>query len=399
MPILDRRGLKDWSRERKLVLKREDGNGCRTRGKRSRDEGTSSPRERRRRERLEKLLREREDARRMRRIALSLRRLRRRSARRRLRLSAEWQSSERRSERRLEVTEVAEIALSLAAGAELVEMTDQDVAMMDLGEEMTDPGEMEPRDQVLEVLPGDPAVVDGGTGSRRRMRSGDPGVAVPEVALLQDAMIVICAEVLLQDVDLLLERTEMLGPGDVEVVLPPGEMIEEAVTRGQLEVVLHMKTGKYDVEDHLLVVMVEIVEDMIAVIAKAGMVVAVPGEEEAEIVMVAIVKCVVEDPGMMIVEDPLVMMVAVPLRDVTDLPVMMDLETGDEDLLVMIVTCAVDPLEMKDLALPLRDPQENKTKAGPLLRPSVNSQLSSRLSARARFIRRVHVRPSELTVS
>merc|ERR1711902_417440 len=82
-----------------------------------------------------------------------------------------------------------------------------------------------------------------------------------------------------------------------------------------------------------------------------------------------------------------------------DLPVMMDLETGDEDLLVMIVTCAVDPLEMKDLAPPLRDPQENKTKAGPLLRPSVNSQLSSRLSARARFITRVHVRPSELCVS
>merc|ERR1711983_312151 len=105
------------------------------------------------------------------------------------------------------------------------------------------------------------------------------------------------------------------------------------------------------------------------------------------------------DPGMMIVEAPLVMMAAVLLRDVTDLPVMMDLETGDEDLLVMIVTCAVDPLEMKDLAPPLRDPQENKTKAGPLLRPSVNSQLSSRLSARARFITRVHVRPSELCVS
>ena len=75
------------------------------------------------------------------------------------------------------------------------------------------------------------------------------------------------------------------------------------------------------------------------------------------------------------------------------------LETGDEDLLVMIVTCAVDPLEMKDLAPPLRDLQENKTKAGPLSRPSVNSQLSSRLSARARFITRVHVRPSELGVS
>ena len=133
MPILDRRGLKDWSKERKLVLKREDANGCRIRGKRSRDEEMNLPRERRRRERLEKLLREREDARRMRRIALSLRRLRRRSARRRLRLSAEWRSSERRSERRPEETEVAEIALSQAAGAELVAMTDPDVETMDLG--------------------------------------------------------------------------------------------------------------------------------------------------------------------------------------------------------------------------------------------------------------------------
>merc|ERR1712172_91751 len=122
------------------------------------------------------------------------------------------------------------------------------------------------------------------------------------------------------------------------------------------------------------------------------------GEEEEEIVMVAIVKCVVEDPEMIVVA-PLVMMVAVPLRDVMDPPVMMDLETGDVDLLVMIVTCAVDPLEMKDLVPPLRDPQENKTKAGPLSRPSVNSHLSSRLSARARFITCVHVRPSELCVS
>ena len=78
------------------------------------------------------------------------------------------------------------------------------------------------------------------------MRSGDPEVVVPEGDLLQDAMIGICAEDLLQDVDLLLARIGMLGPGDVEEeeVLPPEEMIEEAVTRGQLEVVLHMKTGK-----------------------------------------------------------------------------------------------------------------------------------------------------------
>merc|ERR1719384_438166 len=231
------------------------------------------------------------------------------------------------------------------------------------------------------------------------MRSGDPGVAVPEEALLQDAMIAICGEALLLDAGLHLERTEMLGPGDEEEeeeVLHPGEMIEEAVTRGQLEAVLRMKTGKCDVEDHLLVVTEEIVEVMIAVIAMAGMVEAALGEEEEEIVMVAIVKCVVEDPEMMIVVAPLVMMVAVPLRDVMDPPVMMDLETGDVDLLVMIVTCAVDPPEMKDLAPPLRDPQENKTKAGPLSRPSVNSHLSSRLSARARFITRVHVRPSEL---
>merc|ERR1740123_1868257 len=99
---------------------------------------------------------------------------------------------------------------------------------------------------------------------------------------------------------------------------------------------------------------------------------AAPGEEEAAIVTVEIVTCVAEDTGMMIVVDLLEMMDAAPLRDV-NLPVTMDLETGAEDPLVMIV-----------LAHPHRNQQENKMMAGPLSRPSVNSQLSSRLSVRAR---------------
>merc|ERR1740123_299519 len=72
----------------------------------------------------------------------------------------------------------------------------------------------------------------------------------------------------------------------------------------------------------------------------------------------------------MIVVDLLEMMDAAPLRDVNP-P-------------VMIVTNAVDPLVMMDLAHPHRNQQENKMMAGPLSRPSVNSQLSSRLSVRAR---------------
>jgi len=205
------------------------------------------------------------------------------------------------------------------------------------------------------------------------MRSGDPGAA-PEEALLRDAMIATCAVDLhqgvdlRQDADLLLVRIEMLVPGGVAEVLPPGEMTgeaEEAVTKDQLEAVplLETATGICGVEDHL------------AVIAMAGMAVAAPGEEEAAIVTVEIVTCVAEDPGMMIVVDP--------LRDVT-LPVTMDLETGAVDLPVMIVTNAVDPLVMMDPAHPHRSQQEIKMMAGPLSRPSVNSHLSSRLSVRAR---------------
>lgn len=317
----------------------------------------------------------------MRRIGQSSRRLKRRSDRRRPRSSAGCRSSERRSERRPEGIEEAEIAPSLSAGAALVEMMDRDAEMMvlqdgemtDQGGEMMDPGEMGPSDQGLGAPPGNLAAEDGGIGSKRRMRSGDPGAA-PEEALLRDAMIATCAVDLhqgvdlRQDADLLLVRIEMLVPGGVAEVLPPGEMTgeaEEAVTKDQLEAVplLETATGICGVEDHL------------AVIAMAGMAVAAPGEEEAAIVTVEIVTCVAEDPGMMIVVDP--------LRDVT-LPVTMDLETGAVDLPVMIVTNAVDPLVMMDPAHPHRSQQEIKMMAGPLSRPSVNSQLSSRLSVRAR---------------
>ena len=347
------------------------------------------PRGRRKRGRQEKLPRWSEDVRRMRRIGQSSRRLKRRSDRRRPRSSAGCRSSERRSGRRPEGIEEAEIAPSLAAGAALVEMMDRDAEMMvlqdgemtDQGGEMMDPGEMGPSDQGLGAPPGNLAAEDGGIGSKRRMRSGDPGAA-PEEALLRDAMIATCAVDLhqgvdlRQDADLLLVRIEMLVPGGVAEVLPPGEMTgeaEEAVTKDQLEAVplLETATGICGVEDHL------------AVIAMAGMAVAAPGEEEAAIVMVEIVTCVAEDTGMMIVVDLLEMMDAAPLRDVT-LPVTMDLETGAEDLPVMIVTNAVDPLVMMDLVHPHRNQQENKMMAGPLSRPSVNSQLSSRLSVRAR---------------
>jgi len=330
----------------------------------------------------------------MRRIGQSSRRLKRRSDRRRPRSSAGCRSSERRSGRRPEGIEEAEIAPSLAAGAALVEMMDRDAEMMvlqdgemtDQGGEMMDPGEMGPSDQGLGAPPGNLAAEDGGIGSKRRMRSGDPGAA-PEEALLRDAMIATCAVDLHQDVDLLqdeallLVRIEMPGPGGVEEVeaLPPGEMIEEAeeaVTRDQPEAapLLETATGICGVED-LLAVMEESVEVTTAEIAMVETVEAAPGEEEAAIVTVEIVTCVAEDPGMMIVVDP--------LRDVT-LPVTMDLETGAVDLPVMIVTNAVDPLVMMDPAHPHRSQQEIKMMAGPLSRPSVNSHLSSRLSVRAR---------------
>merc|ERR1719154_867649 len=283
---------------------REEGNGCRTRGRRSSNVETSLPRERRKRGRLEKLPRWSEDVRRTRRIGQSSRKLKRRSGRRRPRSSAGCRSSVRRSERRPEVIEEAEIVPSLAAGAVHVETMVQDVVtmdqggeMMDQGGEMMDPGEMGLSDQGLVAPPGNLAAADGETGSKGRMRSGDPGAA-PEEALLQDAMIATCGVDLRQDVDLhqdealLLVRIEMPVPGGVEEVeaLPPGEMIEEAeeaVTRDQPEAapLLETVTGICGVED-LLAVMEESVEVTTAEIAMVETEEEAPGGEEAAIVTV-----------------------------------------------------------------------------------------------------------------
>ena len=212
MPILEKSEQKDWSRERKIVSKREEGDGCRKRGKRSNNAETSLPSARRRRGRLEKLLSAREELRRMRRTAQSSRRLRRKSVRRRQRLSAGCRSSARRTGRRPEPRGEAETALSQAAGAELVEMMDQD-AMMVPGV-MTDPGGMGPRGQEGDP-PGNLAAVVGEIESRGRMRSGDPG-ADPEEAHLPGAALLQGAD-LHPDVAHLLVRTgEMQDPGDVE---------------------------------------------------------------------------------------------------------------------------------------------------------------------------------------
>merc|ERR1719234_1753419 len=124
----------------------------------------------------EKLPRWSEDVRRTRRIGQSSRRLKRRSGRRRPRSSAGCRSSVRRSERRPEVIEEAEIVPSLAAGAVHVETMVQDVEtmdpggeMMDQGGEMMDPGEMGLSDQGLVAPLGTLAAADGETGSKGRM--------------------------------------------------------------------------------------------------------------------------------------------------------------------------------------------------------------------------------------
>merc|ERR1719350_1808564 len=98
--------------------------------------------------------------------------------------------------------------------------------MMDRGvmtvlDVMTDLGGTGPRGLALEAPPGNLAVEAGEIGSRKRMMSGDRGVALEEEALLPGVD-------LRQDVDPLPARTgEMLDPGGVEEGLPPGEMIEE----------------------------------------------------------------------------------------------------------------------------------------------------------------------------
>lgn len=319
-------------------------------------------------------------------------------------MSAGCRSRGRRTGRRPGATGEPETVPSLAAGADPAETMGQD-ATMDRGvmmvlDAMTDLGGTGPRGLALEAPPGDLAVEAGETGSRKRMMSGDRGAALEEEALLPGVD-------LRQDVDPLPARTgEMLDPGGVEEDLPPGEMIEEqeeAASREEaVAAVVTLETVTcVVVVDLLLAVMT--VEALIVVIVMAEMVAAVPGEEEAVIVMVVIGKCVVEDLllAVMIVTcdvDLLGMMIVVT----EDLLVTMDPMTGVVDLPVMIVKCVVDPLVMTDLLVdPLvsRDQLEIKMMAGPLSRPSVNSQLCSRFIARVRVFYRACTCSSELCVS
>lgn len=298
-------------------------------------------------------------------------------------MSAGCRSRGRRTGRRPGATGEPETVPSLAAGADPAETMGQD-ATMDRGV-MMDQGGTGPRGLALEAPPGDLAVEAGEIGSRKRMMSGDRGAALEEEALLPGVD-------LRQDVDPLPARTgEMLDPGGVEEDLPRGEMIEEQEEAALKEeaaaagVTLETVTCVV-VVDLLLAVMT--VEALIVVIVMAEMAAAVPGEEEAVIVMVEIGKCVVEDLllAVMIVTcdvDLLGMMIVVT----EDRLVTMDPMTGVVDLPVMIVKCVVDPLVMTDLLVdPLvsRDQLEIKMMAGPLSRPSVNSQLCSRFIARVR---------------
>merc|ERR550517_1309553 len=201
-----------------------------------------------------------------------------------------------------------------------------------------DPGEMGPRDQ--EVQPGDLAAVAGGTGSRGRMRSGDPGAAQEEAPL--------------QDVDLLLvTRTEKIrGLGDAEDPHQE-ERIEEVVAAsregaaGTLVV-----TGTVEVTGIAVMVSAGVTTEETAMVETG---VEHGEEEEAEnetsetvIVMSAVealpdvTTCAV-DPGMMI-------------AGTGDLPVMKGQTIGAAAPALMIVTCAVDPLVTKIDVDPVTDP-------------------------------------------
>ena len=400
MLILVKSEQKDWNRERKIVSKREEGSGCRKRRKRSNNAEMSLPSVRRRRERLEKLLSAREELRRTLRTAQSSRRSRRRSGRRRPRLSAGCRSRGRRTGRRPEATGEAETALSQAAGAELLAETMDQEGMMVPGV-MTDPGGMGLRG--LEVdPPGNLAAAAGETGSRKRMRSGDQGAA-PEEAPLPGVVLLQGVDLHLDVAHLLVRTGEMQDPGGVEEAEEahhPGEMIEvkvEAASREEVVVAVTLEiaaTGTCAVEDLLVVMIVETVEALTAGIVMAEMVAAAPGEEEAVIVKVEIVRCAAEVLllAVMIVTcvvDLLGMMIVAT----EDLPAMMDPVTGAVDLPVMTVTCDVDPLVMMDLVDPLvtRDRPE-KMMAGQLSRPSVNSQLPSRFINRVRACSNVRER-------
>lgn len=301
-------------------------------------------------------------------------------------MSAGCRSRGRRTGRRPGATGEPETVPSQAAGADPAETMGQD-ATMDRGvmmvlDAMTDQGGTGPRGLALEAPPGDLAVEAGEIGSRKRMMNGDRGAALEEEALLPGVD-------LRQDVDPLPARTgEMLDPGGVEEDLPRGEMIEEqeeAASKEEAAAAVTLETVTCVVVVDLLLAAMT-VEALIVVIVMAEMAAAVPGEEEAVIVMVEIGKCVVEDLllAVMIVTcdvDLLGMMIVVT----EDRLVTMDPMTGVVDLPVMIVKCVVDPLVMTDLLVdPLvsRDQLEIKMMAGPLSRPSVNSQLCSRLIAR-----------------
>merc|ERR1719438_503424 len=351
-------------------------------------------REKRRRGRRERLLSGRGELKRTPRTGPSSRRSKRRSGRRRPRLNAGCRSRERRTGRRPEATGEVETVPSQAAGADPAEMMGQD-AMMVLGAMMdrdvtTDRGGMELRGLDLVAPLGDPVAAAGETGSRERMMSGDQGAALEEEGLLPGVD-------LRQDVDPLPARTgEMLDPGGVEEDLLPGEMIEEqeeAALREEAAAAVTLETVTCVVVVDLLLAAMT-VEALIVVIVMAEMAAAAPGEEEVAIVMVEIAKCVVEALLLAVMIVTCFVMIGTCVVDLLgmmivateDLLVTTDPMTGVVDLPVMTVTCVVDPLVMTDLVDPLvsRDQLEIKMMAGPLSRPSVNSQLCSRFIARVR---------------
>merc|ERR1719438_740429 len=334
-------------------------------------------REKRRRGRRERLLSGRGELKRTPRTGPSSRRSKRRSGRRRPRLNAGCRSRERRTGRRPEATGEVETVPSQAAGADPAEMMGQD-AMMVLGAMMdrdvtTDRGGMELRGLDLVAPLGDPVAAAGETGSRERMMSGDQGAALEEEGLLPGVD-------LRQDVDPLPARTgEMLDPGGVEEGLLPGETIEEqeeAALREEAAAAVTLETVTCVVVVDLLLVAMT-VEALIVVIVMVEIAKCVV---EALLLVVMIVTCVVMIRTCVV--DLLGMMIVVT----EDLLVTTDPMTGVVDLPVMTVTCAVDPLVMTDLVDPLvsRDQLEIKMMAGPLSRPSVNSQLCSRFIARVR---------------
>lgn len=324
------RGSSVLREERKIGLKKGGVNGCKTREMKNSDAEMRSPREKEKKERLEKLLSDREELRKMKRDVLISRELSKRREKKRRRSRTGWQDRRKRRERRCRIEGIKMAAKGVVALGE-AEVTARKMVpgqVEEHGDQVEEVGGIENR---VNVMNGQDHVVPEAPGEK--------GTEMTETGCLQDVALLHLEIVMDLTVDPAVTMVLIVAMiGVTIVVMIDAMMVLLSVVDLHLDVVslLHETIGgvEEEIDPHaeiirLLVVeetkMIEVVcgEVVVAVeIAIEMKVLDLEEEEVVEVVEVALGNLVVEageiensvemmDPEMMTVDH-----VVVALNDV-----------------------------------------------------------------------------------